>query len=133
MNRLLNSQIVRFVLVGGMNTAFSYCVYAVLLFAGLPYALASFLALLVGIVFSFHTQGTFVFGNRDRRRILRFVLAWLVIYGFNISLIGLMLHFGLNAYWAGAVALVPVVMFSYVVQKVFVFVVDDNREPRGLN
>lgn len=122
MQRLLNVQFVRFLLVGVLNTGFSYAVYALLLFAGLSYAPANFGAALLGIVFSFRTQGSFVFRNRDPRLIVRFAIFWLVIFLFNIGLIAGFVHLGFNAYAAGALALVPVVLASFVVQKFLVFV-----------
>ena len=81
-------QFARFVVVGVVNTSFSYALYALLLWCGLPFAIANLLSLLVGIVFSFVTQGTFVFANRDGRRLLRFALVWTLLYGVNIALIG---------------------------------------------
>ena len=121
MRDLLKLRFCRFVLVGIVNTGFSYAVYAALLYIGLPYALANFGAALVGIVFSFGTQGRLVFGNRDARLIFRFAAYWLVIYAFNIALIAGFLRIGLDPYVGGAIALVPVVLASYLVQKFLVF------------
>jgi putative flippase GtrA len=119
--RLAGLRPVRFLVVGGFNTAFSYTIYVIALYAGLPYALANLCALLLGILFSFRTQGALVFGNRDGSLIWRFAAAWGVIYGFNICLIGLLVRAGLNAYVAGAVALPFTSVLSYVIQKRVVF------------
>ena len=115
------NRLVRFLVVGSANTALSYAVYAGLLWIGLGYAVASFLALVAGILVGFWTQGTFVFGNRDRRRLGRFVLMWFAIYVVNVELIRRLIDQGLDAYWAGAVALVPITALSYVLQRYFVF------------
>lgn len=120
---LLNIQFVRFMLVGVLNTGFSYSVYALLLYLGLPYALANLGAALLGIVFSFCTQGQIVFGNHDKRLIFRFAAFWLVIYAFNIALIAAFIRLGLDAYAAGALALIPVAAASFLVQKFLVFAV----------
>jgi putative flippase GtrA len=111
----------RFVVVGTFNTVFCYAVYAGFLFAGLGYAFANFLALVVGILMGFRTQGAFVFGNRDGRRFLPFLLVWGFLYVCNVILIGLLIRGGLDAYWAGAVTLVPVAALSYLLQRYFVF------------
>ena len=42
--------VMRFVLVGVLNTAFSYLIYALLLFIGLGYQLANLSALVIGIL-----------------------------------------------------------------------------------
>jgi putative flippase GtrA len=118
---LLNRRFIRFLLIGGINTAFSYTVYATFLLVGLGYALANLLALIAGILFSFKTQGTFVFNNAARGSFLRFVICWLLIYLCNIAFIRQMLILGLDAYSAGALAIPPIVVISYLVQKHFVF------------
>jgi putative flippase GtrA len=115
------SRVIRFVLVGVLNTGFSYLIYAVLLFVGLGYQLANFFALVVGIVFSFKTQGTFVFNNTARGLFFRFAICWLLIYLCNIGFIRQMLIFGLDAYEAGALAIAPIAVLSYLLQKYLVF------------
>lgn len=111
----------RFVLVGVLNTAFSYSIYAALLFVGLGYQSANFLALVVGILFSFKTQGHFVFFNPDNRRLGRFVLSWAVIYLCTIAVIGQIIGLGFDPYSAGALSLPFSVALSYLLQKYFVF------------
>ena len=117
----LKFQFVRFLLVGGLNTGFSYAIYASLLFFGLSFAWANLGAVLIGIAFSFRTQGSLVFNNRDKRLIIRFAGCWLMIWLVNISMIAGFMRAGLDAYWAGALALAPITLISYVTQKRFVF------------
>ncbi|MEP6939679.1 MAG: GtrA family protein [Rudaea sp.] len=118
---LRDRQVVRFVLVGVLNTAFSYLVYAALLYIGLNFALANFGACALGILFSFRTQGVLVFKNPAPRLLLRYAAFWLCVYACNIGLIKLFLLLGLNAYAAGALALPPIVAMSFILQKYFVF------------
>lgn len=121
MNREQVLQVARFLVVGVFNTGFSYAVYAVLLWVGLNFVLANLVAVLLGILFSFRTQGRFVFRNTDKRLIFRFAGCWGAIFLINIGLIALLMRAGLNSYWAGAVALVPITVISYFAQKVLVF------------
>lgn len=115
-------QLTRFIAVGVLNTGFSYGVYAMALWAGLHYVAANFVAMLCGTVFSFVTQGRLVFGSRDLRRFGRFLIAWLLIWGLNTALIDGLVRLGqLDAYVAGALAMVPVVVLSFLVHKLFVF------------
>jgi putative flippase GtrA len=114
-------QFVRFVLVGVANTAFSYAVYAMLLYAGLNYVLANLGACLLGIMFSFRTQGVLVFRNPAWRPLSKYVAFWLLIYLCNIGLIKSLLSYGFNAYAAGALALAPIVALSFTLQKYVVF------------
>lgn len=121
MRKLLKLQFVRYVLVGIGNTAFGYGAYAGLLYVGLEYRLASLIALVLGIVFSFSTQGSLVFRNATRVTFVKFVVAWLFIYVVNISIIALLMRASLSAYLAGAVAIVPVTLLSYFILKFAVF------------
>ena len=111
----------RFLLVGGINTAAAYGFYAGLLLLGLPYALANLGALILNILFSFRTHSTFVFRLPGGRRFPRYLATWITLYGVNIVLIGLLMRLGMNAYWAGALAMLPVVLLSYILQRWFVF------------
>lgn len=121
MSRVLDARFARFILVGTLNTAFSFGLYVVFLMVGLPYAIANLLALIAGILVSFRTQGQFVFGNRDTRLLGRFALCWGLVWLVNILLIAVFLRLGLDAYWAGAFALAPTTVLSYFMQKVLVF------------
>lgn len=118
---LLDIELVRFGVVGVVNTAFSYGVYAALIFVGCNYALANLVAVVLGILFSFKTQGTLVFRSTDNRRIVRFVFAWTLIYLCNIVLIAKFIDLGLSAYASGALAIPFYTVLSYFAQKYFVF------------
>lgn len=120
-SKVLNLQLVRFLLVGILNTGFSYGVYAILLYFGLSYVVANFFALILGIFFSFRTQGLLVFRNRDDSLFFRFAACWGLIFLVNIGLIYILINVGLNAYIAGAVALPPITILSYLIQKFLVF------------
>ena len=115
------AQFVRFVLVGIVNTGFSYSIYVGLVYAGLAYASANLIALILGILFSFKTQGLFVFKNSVGRLWIRYVIAWGIIYLLNIFLIGRFIAMGFNPYISGAMALPFVTLLSYLAQKLFVF------------
>jgi putative flippase GtrA len=119
--RIINHRFVRFLAVGTMNTLFSYGVYAAFVYVGLNYAVANFISLIAGILFSFRTQGALVFQNRDKRLFGRFVVCWGLIYAANILFIKTMMGLGFDAYVAGAMALPFIVVLSYMVQKLYVF------------
>ncbi len=104
-----------------INTLFSYVVYAAFLFLGMDFRAANFLAMVAGILFSFRTQGRLVFRNEDNRLFGRYVLSWMLIYLCNIAFIGQLVHFGIDAYAAGFIALPFSTVLSYFVQKHVVF------------
>jgi len=111
----------RFLVMGGINTGFSYGVYALLVYCGLNYALSNLCSLILGILFSFRTQAAFVFQHAARGLFMRYAMVWSILYLSNIAMIGSMLRIGANAYTAGALAIVPTAVLSYFLQKSFVF------------
>jgi putative flippase GtrA len=111
----------RFMIVGMINTAFSYGLYAFFVFMGLRIPMASLAALLLGILFSFSTQGTLVFRNATRLTFIKFVAAWLAIYLVNLGIIEGFMQMGLNAYQSGALATLPVTALSYLILNFIVF------------
>lgn len=114
-------EFIRFGFVGVMNTAFSYMIYAMLLFAGLNYALANLGAVVLGILFSFRTQGKLVFRQTDVSLLPRFIVAWASIYAINVFLISRFINLGFDPYTAGALMLPASAILSYFIQKYFVF------------
>lgn len=121
LQKFAHYQSLRFILVGVLNTAFSYGMYAGFVFLGVDYRGANFLSLMLGILFSFKTQGRLVFKNTNNRLFGRFIIGWVGIYLCVIVFIGRLIALGLDAYSAGALALPVSVALSFVVQKFFVF------------
>lgn len=122
-------QWLRFFVVGTFNTGVSFGAYLLLLALGLPFALANLLALVLGIVVSFRTQGSWVFDSTDWSRLRRFVPTWLLIYVFNVAAIALLVRWGLTPQWAGLTALPFVVVLSYALQRLWVFRQDARPVP----
>jgi len=128
---LLRREFLRYLAVGVLNTGFSYSIYVLLLWLGLAYFVANLLALICGIVFSFQMQGRYVFDNTSRRLFPKYMLLWVLIYFCNITLIKLLIVCGFNAYVARALALLPIVLLSYVLQKYLIF--NANQRPDQLS
>lgn len=114
-------QLVKFLAVGVLNTLFGYSIYALFTYIGLGYILALSLATVVGVLFNFHTIGRLVFQSRDKRLVGKFFGVYAVTFCINLALIKVLLAFGLNAYSAGAIALVPTTIISFLLNKFFVF------------
>ncbi len=115
------SRPLRFLVIGTINTAFSYGVYAAMIFAGLGPAWASMISLVSGIAFGFATQGKIVFPGGGKWAFARFVAVWAVIYNVFVFLVYLAEHFGINHYIGGAIATPVVAVLSYFLQSRYVF------------
>ncbi len=133
MQRLIRAQFARFIFVGIINTSFSYIIYAGLIWFGLHFSLANLFAYGLGMIFAFRAHGALVFGNREWKRMLPFVLCGIFIYLVNILLIALFVHFGFSTYVAGALALAPVAVLSYLTQRFVVFAPSDSRRTARSN
>lgn len=119
--RILKIQSFRYLLVGSANTLASYAIYAFLIFNEFSFQFANLITLVIGILVSFKTQSQFVFRMKDNWRLLRFIASWALIYVIITAIIGKFINLGINAYWAGVLALPFSVILSFILQKYFVF------------
>ena len=114
-------QLVKFILVGGLNSLFGYSCYALFVFMGLPYPVALLLATCIGVLFNFKTTGTIVFANANNDYFLKFVIVYGFIYLFNMTFIKFMELFTSNLYLAGFVAMIPIAILGFILNKYIVF------------
>ena len=120
-HRIFDAQLLRFLAVGVVNTAFGYGVYALMLSIGLHYAVAAAVGTVIGVLFNFKTTGVLVFGSRDNGLIIRFIAAYVVVYGANVLGLWLLERGGADAYTSGLMTLLPAAILAFVLNKAFVF------------
>lgn len=111
----------RFLLVGGLNTVFGYGCFSLLLYIGLHYSIALFIATFLGILFNFKTTGALVFKSSNNFLIWRFVLIYTVVYGANVLGVQAFSRLGLTPYLGGAILVLPIAILAFILQKRFVF------------
>ena len=121
MNARSNPKVLRFVIVGVMNTVFGYFVFACLTTLGCPDLLSVPAAMAVGVIFNFLSYGRLVFSSLDTRRLPRFVTAYLCIYACNLVGLRALARFGLNAYGAQAFLVCPLAVLAYFLNDRWVF------------
>ncbi len=119
-------QKLRFLLVGGYNTLFSYVLFAVFVnFSGNETAQISLLAAyVISSVNNYLTQKFYVFNTRGHywREYIKCCTVWMASYGVNAILLYLFMHFlGLNPYAGQFIAVIGVIVFNYVFLKHFAF------------
>jgi putative flippase GtrA len=114
-------ELAKFLAVGLLNTLVGYSLYVLFLYCNLGYPLALFLATVLGVLFNFQSFGRLVFKTYKDSLIWKFIGVYAVIYCINLVLIAALTSFGLNPYIAGAIALVPCTLISYLSNKFFVF------------
>ncbi len=114
-------QLVLFFMVGGINTLFGYSLYALFLYFGLHYTLASLFSTIGGVLFNFKTTGIIVFKNHNNKLLLKFIGVYAITYLLNIGCLRIFDIVNVNMYLAGAIVLIPVALIAYTLQKRFVF------------
>lgn len=114
-------QLVRFLLVGVLNTIVGYALFAIFTFLGLGYPVAIGLATIGGVLFNFQSFGRLVFDGAHRSRFWRFVGVYCIIYAVNLGGVRLLLQLGANVYVANAIVLIPLSLLAFLLNRRFVF------------
>lgn len=116
-----HARLFKFLLIGGLNTAFGYSVFLIALWSGMHYSLAAGVATILGILFNFKTTGRMVFENKDPSRLPWFILVYFIVYVVNVLGLKVFLAFGISAWMGGFFLILPCAVLSYILNKNYVF------------
>jgi putative flippase GtrA/SAM-dependent methyltransferase len=116
-----DSTFLRFLVAGSINTIFGFCIYSFSIFWGLLVWQALLAGMLAGVVFNFVTTGGYVFRDLTAQRFLRFVVAYLLIYGVNLGLIVQFSRWLDSPVLIQAIVTIPIAIGSYLLMSRFVF------------
>ena len=119
--KLANHSFFRFLVVGVINTVFSYSMFSLFIFLKFHYVLAALFSTILGILFNFHTIGKLVFKNFQHSLIGKFFMVYGFLYLLNILFLRLLKDITHNHYLSGFIILFPLAMLSYILNKKFVF------------
>lgn len=114
-------QLIGFVFWGGLNTAVSFAVYCAFIYFGTHIYIASIFGLIAGIFLGHYLNKNNVFKSKQQKTIYKYIALWLCLYLVNITLLTLLIQFGLNKYISGLIAAVLLVPVSFLAQKSFIF------------
>lgn len=121
-DKLTDSAFIRFLIVGAINTINAYLVFAIMIFLGLHYTLATFIGGASSVILGFFMMSGFVFKTDRSGRFLPFVILFLLLYLANIGIQWSLHQVGItNDYIAGAIALVIAVLLSFFANRHLVF------------
>ena len=113
-------QFIRFLFVGALNTVIGYGIFAGLVLLGIAPVPALIATYVVGTLINFFTTGRLVFDESRLSSLLRFILAYVVIYFFNLGLFKLVAEVFPNPLVTQALCLPVVAVFSFLLFKLFV-------------
>lgn len=114
----------RFLLVGILNTAVGYGLFALFIYLGLHYALANLVATILAVCFNFLSTGQLVFkqtGGGGIATAVRFVLVYAFLYGVNVLLLSVLIQTGLTEYLAGLLLIPVSATLAYLLHSQFTF------------
>jgi putative flippase GtrA len=131
-HRFWSIQLLRFLVVGGLNTIFGYSVFATFILLHFHYVIAALLAQICGVLFNFKTTGILVFKNKNNRLLYRFFGVYLFTYLVNIGLLKVFDIYGVKSLIAGAIIVLPLALVSFMLNKKFVFP-DLNKRSNQVN
>jgi len=120
---LINHRAFKFLSVGVLNTIVGYALYAILIFANVPYLAALFLATVAGVIFNYYSFGRLVFNSmRGKYVFSKFIISYTLIYISNACLLyALTKIFMINAY-AGQIICIPLsVALSWTLMNKWVY------------
>jgi putative flippase GtrA len=113
-----------FVIVGGVNTALTYALYAGLVWVGYHYLLALTIEYAIGILAGFIANRQWTFADRDRKgpALLRYMATYCGVYVLNAVLLTFFVECAdLHTLLAQLFALGIATLFSYMAQRWWVF------------
>jgi len=111
----------RFLLVGGINTAFGYAAFVACLWLGMHYAIAAAAATILGVLFNFHSTGKLVFSSTNYRHLPLFLGVYVVVYLVNVLGLSLLSMAKIPPWLGGLLLILPCAMLSYFLNSRFVF------------
>jgi putative flippase GtrA len=110
-----------FLLVGGLNTAVGYGLFAAFIFLGADTSLALAAATILGVLFNFKSIGRLVFESGNVRLLPRFVGIYAVQFGINLAALKALESTGASPLLAQLLILPPLAVASFIMMRHFVF------------
>lgn len=124
LKRLFESKFLRFLIAGGINTAFSYCCFALLMYLIGVKEIAVTLNLIVAVFFNYNMSSRFVFQNKKMslKQIAKFYLVYFITYPLNLIHLHITVDvWGWNVYISQFVTLFYMPLINFVLQRKLVF------------
>ena len=120
--KIIRLPFLKFLFVGGINTAFGYLLYSIIVYLIANPYISMVAATIISILFNFKTYSAIVFKSKGNSKILHFFAIYLLVMVVQILLFKELDYLGINnPYLAGAVITLPTALLSFFLMKKFVF------------
>lgn len=111
---------IRFLVIGVVNTAFGYAVFATMLFVTNLPNLSIAVATVCGVAFNYFTTSRFVFYS-GAPALFRYIACYAISMLANMTFFSLIFDLSSSKYLSQAIALLPTTLLTYFLLKLFVF------------
>jgi len=116
------SKIVRFLLVGGLNTLVGYAVFSLAIYETNGNITLSLLANIgVGVFFNYLSYGVGVFRSLGKQQFIKFCAAYLLIFVINYVALTIGKHWKLNVYLIQFINIFYLAPLSYYIFNKYVY------------
>lgn len=122
----IDEKFFKFLIVGVINTLFSYFLYVIFVSIGLAANIALLFQYILGVIWNFKTTGTIVFNNKNNKLIFKFIASYIFTFTINSILLKLLINY-VNEYLAQAVLILPIALLSFIILKFWVFKIKQNN------
>ncbi|MGC9402618.1 GtrA family protein [Vibrio genomosp. F10 str. 9ZC157] len=114
---------VRYLLVGGLNTVFGYCIYSIFVFSGVGYSQSLLIATISGVFFNYITFSKVVFNSSHKWIVLaKFIVCYVVVYFLNVTLLTFFINdMEIDPYISQVLCLTPMVILNWSLFKYWVY------------
>jgi putative flippase GtrA len=124
---LLNVQVIRFLLVGLMNSAVGFCTFSVAFWLFHDSVIALLAGNIAGLAFNFFSTGGLVFRTTALKRLPKFAAAYLLVMLINYGGLEILMHYLESKIVAQAFLTLPIAALSYVILTFWVYKQDIDR------
>jgi putative flippase GtrA len=114
-------RILRFIVVGAVNAAFGYGLFALFIFLGLIPEVALLVATVVGVLFNFYSTGKIVFRDNRKSCIFGFLTVYLCVYVVDAAALRLLTYFAVSPMVSQFVLLPWAAALTYITLQNFVY------------
>lgn len=121
---------IRFLFVGGINTAVGYGTFALCIFCGLHYVIAQLVSTIIGVTNSYFWNKYFTFRKRSKslNEVVKFITVYAVSYIINLGLLYILIdRLEMSEYLAGTIGLIVTTLISYIGHNKFSFAGGSNK------
>lgn len=119
---MINSQFIRFLFTGFLNTLFSYLVFVVIYFFLQQKELTVTLTTIIAVTFNFYSYKKLVFKDSNNQRLWMFIGVYFLIY--ILSLVHLWITvdiYGINVYLAQLISLFYMPLIGFYLNRKYVY------------